>query len=214
MDDQNPYAAPQVDLEPVAEINPADIQPPYRVGNRLYVEEHATLPQRCVCCNQPAERVLTLWQQKQSTSAKTATFVAIAIVVAYTSFASHFIRNHLGGWYFPLLMLLLFASTYGARKYRFTGFKFYLCPRHQTIRRIGSGLLWGGMAMFLLFTSSDLIFAFVLSPWLLLPVLAVITVGLVMAYWPGARPISRLRKGPYEFVGFGKEYLDSFPGRD
>ncbi len=209
MDELNPYAAPQAELEeiPVEIDGDTDV---VREVNTLLMPEGTQLPRRCVSCNQPAVHGFNVWSSRLTGAALVMRVALVVIVILGVSFLRHAVPKAYEAFVLPMIVLVLIPTSYVTRRSGFVSFRFFLCGKHRVLRILTQTLLWSGVALVICRemardhfpTAADDPF-----PGFLLLFFASLAVAHLFRV--NVRPLMG-RKNPYGFRGFGRAYLDSF----
>ena len=224
MDDQNPFAAPQADLDPV-DIAPEAPGAMVREGETLLVWEGQQPPPRCVVCNCEATETLKVraWREGGQNKMALPAIVFMAMVGgltwgSLTLLQTWNLNERLQRLCFLIPYLIASSSIYFIRSRNLTKFPFCLCKRHQTRHRVQILLLWLSiLPMAIGFIDSTWNEEHSLR-WVYLMIfgqfafwsyhfLYIRRTGLAIRVVPN-------QFAPYVFQGFGKEYLESFPTAD
>ena len=142
MEDENPYAAPQADLEEAATAL-TDESLIRRRDKMLLVPVDARLPRRCVSCNRPASHRLQVSVAEQSDPKTEISpwWAVAAIAVGFLILAAGCagIQLPFGDsdvWWslFPIVLVTCMILPLVLQRRRFSKITFYLCPWHRIVR--------------------------------------------------------------------------------
>ncbi|MCO6043490.1 hypothetical protein NG895_06185 [Aeoliella sp. ICT_H6.2] len=211
MDDENPFAAPQADLDPAdfaIEGDPSVV----RVDKKLRMPEGAQLPTRCVKCNRPAK---TQWDvaannglsTRSGTSAILFVLLGAFLLIVFTALDISLL------WLIPFVALAIGIVVWMERQEpRPVCTTFYVCPMHNLLRYV-AGVPIAILAVLLLSSSRltdwtgidfETFFEFPRTLFL------VLTANLMLMFAPHVIG-KKLEKGYFEYHGFGEKYLKNFP---
>ena len=212
MDDTNPFAAPQADLEPEDTDTSSEARV-YRIEDRVVVEENARIPHRCVACNSPAEQLLSVSTKSRSPGDWMFMVLVIAVVIAISALKRYVIPPQFANWDLIALVLVLFIAHYATSRCRYKEIQFHLCTKHHSIRWIGRLLgLIGYIGLLLSRTEPEVIHLDVDIHFIALMLLFL---AILMANSPWIRTAhSRNPVEGVELTGFGQKFLDSLPRHD
>jgi hypothetical protein len=217
MDDQNPYAAPQADLEPTDYAIGGE-GAIVRNGKKLLVPEGAPLPMRCVGCNRPASgaySVRALRKQNQEVTLRVALGVAVASIGV---FATTFYFIDTFPYLFLFLMLSIFVVALAVQQRNAMKLRFYICPGHNVARLMTNYVCILPYAILLSKDALGHWFGVDLD-WGYVPVFPILFL-LIGMLWLSNRVFNvpmlsaKCVNEVVECAGFGKQYLDSFPASD
>jgi hypothetical protein len=211
MDDENPYAAPQVELDDsgfVLEGDPSIV----RKGRKLIVPEGAMLPTRCVKCNRPTHKQMTVKVSSGFTARASAMcFLTLIGGVILLLFLVYHEISLL--WMIPPVgassVMICYLQRDAPRPIRTT---FYVCSKHYLINQVASVV--GFLLVLPIFVRSWLedYIEFDVRDFYNFQYFIVLAV-IVCFISPLSFRINGKRRHPTscEFQGFGKKYLESFP---
>ncbi|QDU55188.1 hypothetical protein [Aeoliella mucimassa] len=224
MNEENPYAAPQADLDSV-DYEPEGDGEVVRHGKTLMLWEDSHPPHRCVACNRPAAEKFVVRTMRRKT-AWLSTLLLVAFVFGMLMLGMVLIEDlldfsrlaaacfHTGVMLSGLLMASILSRLVRPRDQ--IGFEFHICSLHKRLRRFWLGSSWAIGAIFFsmpvvreLWPDEEYSIFFMLGIYFIfIPVQLVLwKIGVAV----GAQPN---QFSPYVFKGFGKKFLESFPDAD
>lgn len=211
MDDENPFAAPQADLDPADFAIEGDCSV-VRDENTLLMPEGAQLPTRCVKCNRPGN---TEWKvtPHQRVASRSLT-MAVLLTMPGAVLLLVLVYFGISGWWLSPYVLLSLGIVLWIKHHEpqppYT--IFYLCPKHNLLR-YAAAAFWVAYVTILL---ADLWlsewFGFEFDAFFELPY-PIVILGFIIAINFVVPQVSgkKLESGLNSFHGFGEKYLKNFP---
>lgn len=229
MEDENPYAAPQAELD---ELDPALKDDPRirRKDNTLIVPIDAVFPRRCVSCNRPAPHPLKVTIVKPQPEPKRdyRWYAVAAAALAFLFLAGAcagidlpFELYPISPWIFPFLVGGAGAALLATRWRENITIEFYTCRGHQYVTWYSQVLGWTVGAVGVVFPiymtvpgadmtwlqGTNILYVYLLIGFVFL--------SNRISIWCHLNIHGKqLDAHTLEVQGFGKKYLESFPESD